>query len=96
MEPISRRRALQLGGLGLALTIVGGVGVTRSIPTIPVDPVTGFDAVEPPALRSTGGTLQVRLEAALARTRVAGREATVLGYNGTRWEIVARRPRSAS
>jgi len=29
MQPISRRAALPLGGIGLACTIVGGIGLTR-------------------------------------------------------------------
>ena len=81
MKPISRRRAIQLGGLGLAGTVLGGIGLGRAV-TAPLDPVSGATLVEPEALRSTGGELRVRLEAAEGRVRVAGRTATTLGYNG--------------
>jgi multicomponent Na+:H+ antiporter subunit D len=82
MRPITRRRALQLGGLGLAATVVGGCG-----PPAPgrsrFDPVVGDPLAEPPVLRSRGGVLQVRLEAAEARVPLAGWEAATLAYNGS-------------
>ncbi|MEP6463883.1 MAG: multicopper oxidase family protein [Frankiaceae bacterium] len=81
MDPISRRRALQLGGLGLASAVLGGVGLTREGGSR-FDPATGATLVEPPVLVSTAGTLRVRLEAAQGTIRVAGRAATTLGYNG--------------
>lgn len=81
MQPISRRRALQLGGLGVASTLVGGLGLARSV-TSAFAPATDVALLEPTALRSAGGELAVRLEVAQGRVRVAGRQATVLGYNG--------------
>ena len=81
MEPISRRRALQLGGLGLVGTTVGGIGLTRGV-TSWFDPVSGTALSEPTVVRSTNGALRLRLVAAQGPVRVAGREATVLGYNG--------------
>ena len=81
MQSISRRRALQLGGLGLASTLVGGAGMWREV-TARFEPRTGAALVQPPALRSTGGRLQVRLEAAEGPVRVAGRNGSVLSYNG--------------
>ncbi len=81
MRPISRRHALQLGGLGLAGTIVGGVGLARHI-TSRFDPAGGAALIEPQVLRSTGGELDARLEAAARRVHMAGREATTLSYNG--------------
>ena len=81
MEPISRRRALQLGSLGLASTIIGGTGLVRAVDAR-FDPVAGAAAVEPLLLPSAAGELQVRLEAAEGTVKVAGREATTLGYNG--------------
>jgi FtsP/CotA-like multicopper oxidase with cupredoxin domain len=80
VEPISRRRALQLGGLGLAGMAVGGIGLTRGV-TARFDPVIGTALSEPTVVRSTDGTLRLRLVAAQGPVRVAGREATVLGYN---------------
>ena len=81
MEPISRRRALLLGGLGVASTVIGGAGLVRTI-TGGFEPAAGAALVEPPMLASTGGRLQVRLEASEGLVTVAGRQATVLRYNG--------------
>ncbi|MGD9525571.1 MAG: multicopper oxidase family protein [Pseudonocardia sp.] len=81
MQPISRRRALQLGGFGLAATVVGGVGLAATAGP-GFSATSGTDLVEPDVLRSSGGMLQVRLEAAAQRVPLAGGEATVLGYNG--------------
>jgi FtsP/CotA-like multicopper oxidase with cupredoxin domain len=81
IRPISRRRALQLGGLGLASTVIGGVGLARQV-TSRFDPAVGAAPIEPPVLRGTGGVLDVRLEAAERRVRLAEREATTLSYNG--------------
>lgn len=81
MKPISRRTALQLGGLGVAGTVIGGVGLTRGIGSR-FDPVSGATLTEPPTLRSTSGRLQVRLEAAERRLTLAGAPATTFCYNG--------------
>jgi FtsP/CotA-like multicopper oxidase with cupredoxin domain len=81
LRPISRRRALQLGGLGLTATIIGGAGLAWEA-TSRFDPVAGATLTEPTVLRSAGGALDVRLVAAQGRVRLAGREATMLGYNG--------------
>jgi FtsP/CotA-like multicopper oxidase with cupredoxin domain len=81
MHPISRRRVLRLGGLGLAATAAAGCGLPAPGGSR-FDPVAGATLGEPPAMRSTGGVLQVRLEAAEVRVPLAGREATTLAYNG--------------
>jgi FtsP/CotA-like multicopper oxidase with cupredoxin domain len=81
MQPISRRHALQLGGLGVAATVVGGVGLIRGAGS-PFAPVVGADLVEPLVLRSSDGVLRVRLEAAETRVPLAGGEASTLAYNG--------------
>ena len=81
MDPICRRRALQLGGVGLASTVVGGLGLAQQV-TSQFEPVGGAALVEPEVLRSTGGRLEVRLEAGEGRVTLAGREAYTLGYNG--------------
>ncbi|MGD9529523.1 multicopper oxidase family protein [Pseudonocardia sp.] len=81
IPPISRRRALQLGGLGLAATVVGGAGLAAAAGSR-FSPTPGAELSEPAVLRSTGGLLQVRLEAAEQRVPLAGGEATILGYNG--------------
>ena len=54
MEPISRRRALTLGGLGVASTVIGGTGLLRTI-TARFEPAADAALVEPPMLASTGG-----------------------------------------
>ena len=86
MQPISRRRALQLGGLGLAAAVAGGIGLGRELTS-----GTGADGgggagggplAEPAVLRSSGGELQLQLEAAQGPVRLAGRSATALTYNG--------------
>jgi FtsP/CotA-like multicopper oxidase with cupredoxin domain len=81
MEPISRRRALQLGGLGLTAVATGAVGVAATWPA-PSTRVTGTGPAEPPVLRSANGLLEVQLVAAQGRLQVADREATTLSYNG--------------
>jgi FtsP/CotA-like multicopper oxidase with cupredoxin domain len=82
MKPISRRAALTMGGAGLVSTVVGGTGLWRELTTSALDPVTGGTFTEPDVLRSDGGRLEVRLEAALGAHDVAGRRATTMGYNG--------------
>ena len=81
MRPISRRRALQLGGAGFAATVVGGAGLGWEA-TSRFDPVPGGRLAEPSAVRSVDGALDLRLEVSEGRARVAGRTATVLRYNG--------------
>lgn len=82
MKPISRRAVLTMGGLGLAGTAVGGTGLWRELNPSVLKPVTGESFTQPEILRSQDGRLQVRLEAAFATHRVAGREAWTMGYNG--------------
>ena len=81
MPPISRRKALLLGGLGASATIAGGAGLWSSLNSRP-SPVTGLDLSQPAALRSSGGILAATLEAAPGRLLLAGRQAGALGYNG--------------
>ncbi len=81
MEPISRRGALVLGGLGLAGTVAGGAGLFWSW-TSGFASVSGARFAGPSELRSTEGLLQIDLTAAPGKVQVAGAAATVLGYNG--------------
>lgn len=82
MQPIDRRTALTLGGLGLLGTAVGGGGLFWQQSPSTLDPLTGAALTEPPELLSEAGSLVVRLEAASGSHVVAGRRATTLGYNG--------------
>ena len=81
MRPITRRQALQLGGVGLLSAAVGGTGLALGGGSR-LDPEVGAEMAEPETLRSADGALQVRLEAVSGPVRIAGREATAYGYNG--------------
>ena len=62
MRTISRRRALLVGGVGVAATTAGGAGVIWAL-TFPPGPVTGAKLVQPLDQRSVDGQLQLRLAA---------------------------------
>ncbi|WP_104172934.1 multicopper oxidase family protein [Arthrobacter sp. Y81] len=81
MQPISRRQALLLGGLGAAGTAAGATGMIWALSS-PPDPVTGAKLVQPQDQRSADRLLQVRLEAAPGQILLAGKQAAALGYNG--------------
>ncbi|WP_034714995.1 multicopper oxidase family protein [Intrasporangium chromatireducens] len=81
MEPISRRQALILGGLGTASIVAGGAGLFWTANTGFV-PSTAQRFTEPAALRSVNGALQLTLTAAEGPAQIAGRHATALTYNG--------------
>jgi len=81
VQPISRRKALLLGGLGVAGTAAGGAGLIWTLTSRPA-PVTGGELTQPSDQRSTDGRLQVRLEAGPGQMQLAGRQASALGYNG--------------
>mgnify|MGYP000524078634 FL=1 len=74
----SRRRLLTLGGLGAAAAAVGGWSTWQAVGTSGSGD-TAF--AEPPVLASSGGVLDVTLEAAPGVT-LAGRSTRALGYNG--------------
>ncbi|MGX5714898.1 multicopper oxidase family protein [Arthrobacter sp. MAHUQ-56] len=82
MRPISRRQALLLGGVGAAATAAGGAGLVWSLSS-PSTPSSGGELVQPDEVRSEGGRLEVQLEAAPAQVRLAGRQVSALGYNGS-------------
>src|SRR5664279_5679969 len=82
MRPLSRRRALQLGGLGVAGIVVGSTGLAWA-GTTRYDPVAGENLTAPAILTSTTGNLTLTLEAAAGRGALAGRDATTLRYNGS-------------
>ncbi|GAA4677689.1 multicopper oxidase family protein [Pseudonocardia yuanmonensis] len=88
MTRISRRRALALGGAGVAATIAGAAGwVATDGPITPVgDRVQGGSPDEelarPAELVGRDGRLDVELVAA-AGVRIAGRDTRALGFNGS-------------
>src|SRR5450830_93782 len=81
MEPISRRSALILGGVGAAAVITGGTGLVWSLAS-DGSAVAGPAMKEPEILRSTNGRLDVRLTTAAATVEIAGTQVTALTYNG--------------
>jgi len=82
MRPISRRHALQLGGLGLLSAAVGGTGLLWPRGSL-LQPRSGAGLAEPDTLRSADGVLRVRLEAAEGPVTIGGRSATAFSYNGS-------------
>ncbi|SDP13569.1 Multicopper oxidase with three cupredoxin domains (includes cell division protein FtsP and spore coat protein CotA) [Arthrobacter sp. ok909] len=82
MQPLSRRSALLLGGLGVAGTAAGAAGLAWTLTSLSA-PVTGAALTHPAELLSAGGSLALELEAARGPVQIAGRQATALGYNGT-------------
>ncbi|WP_206477456.1 multicopper oxidase family protein [Microbacterium sp. KRD172] len=81
MEPLTRRQALILAGAGTASLVVGSTGLLLSADS-GSDSAAGQMLVEPRVMRSVNGALKVELSAAEGKARVAGRQATVLAYNG--------------
>ncbi len=81
MQPLTRRNALLLGGLGVAGTAAGAAGLAWTLASRGA-PATGAALTLPAELRSTGGTLALELEAGRGPMQLAGRRATALGYNG--------------
>lgn len=83
MEPISRRRALQLGGLGLTAAVVGGVGLAwQGSRGTGSETTTAAGWSEPATLASTDGELSLALEATEGRFPLAGSWVRGLGFNG--------------
>ena len=82
MQPLSRRNAMLLGGLGVAgnrgrrsgTRLDAGVPAARRL----LEPAL----TRPAELRSAGGSLALELEARRGPMLLAGRRATALGYNG--------------
>lgn len=85
--PISRRRAIILGGVGAAAVATGAVGWLAASAGAPsggrlLAGGTGGELTLPPVLDSQGGRLEVVLTAA-SGARLAGHDTHALGYNGT-------------
>jgi FtsP/CotA-like multicopper oxidase with cupredoxin domain len=86
-EPISRRRALTLLGLGTAAVAAGtagwAAGVGAPAGSTRLEPgASGAPLRQPEMIASRDGTLDVTLTAA-AGVRLAGRDTSAWGYNGT-------------
>ncbi|OFI38197.1 copper oxidase [Arthrobacter sp. SW1] len=82
MQPVSRRAALLLGGLGLAGTAAGAAGLYLYLAPSP-EQAGGVGLAQAPVLRSSAGRLELRLEAAQVTVPIAGRPASCFAYNGS-------------
>ena len=87
--PISRRRALVLGGAGVVAVVAGTTGWIATADNGPGPTGNGSGTAEtgaelgaPPLLDSSEGRLQIELVAAPG-VRLAGRDTRALGFNGT-------------
>ncbi|MBW0091939.1 multicopper oxidase family protein [Pseudonocardia sp. KRD-184] len=85
--PISRRRAIVLGGLGAASLAIGATGWVATSAGVRTGgrlraADTGAELRQPQVLDSADGRLQVELTAA-AGVRLAGHDTRALGYNVT-------------
>ncbi|MGV8896325.1 MAG: multicopper oxidase family protein [Rhodoglobus sp.] len=86
MEPISRRTALALGGVGALFVVAGGAGlatVLSSTPGVPPLAPDGSELAQPKLLRSVDGLLKVDLVAARSPVVIGGIRVNALTYNGT-------------
>ena len=88
-QPISRRRALVIGGAGVAALAAGTAGwISTGFPTAAPGGTTldagatGEPLARPAELTARDGRLQVELVAA-AGVRLAGRDTRALGFNGS-------------
>ena len=86
MEPMTRRSALTLGGVGAAFVIAGGAGLvsvwsTRSEPGS--SRTTGTEVLQPALIRSTNGALDVTLTAAASVVVIGGTTVNAFTYNGS-------------
>lgn len=81
MQPISRRSALLLGGVGIAGVFIGGAGLYQGW-TPSLIPNGGGELLEPKTFKSLDGLLSMNLSAAEGSALIAGQQAKVLSYNG--------------
>ncbi|MET4780385.1 multicopper oxidase family protein [Glaciihabitans sp. UYNi722] len=89
MDPISRRTALTLGGVGGALVLAGGAGLvwdwsTTGQSTSPSTPSpSGKMLTQPELIRSANGLLEVALTASRSPITISGTTVDALSYNGS-------------
>jgi hypothetical protein len=83
-EPLSRRSALALGGIGAALVIAGGTGIVWTVATIGSSaPLrSGKELTQPTPLRSIDGLLNVALVAGPSTMMIGGTAVKAMTYNG--------------
>lgn len=86
MEPLSRRSALTLGGVGAAFAVVGSAGLvwdwtttTRSTSAS----IGGNQLTQPKLLRSANGLLDVTLAATQSAVMIGGATVHALTYDGS-------------
>lgn len=86
MEPITRRSALALGGVGAAVVLVGGAGLASVWSTRSASPTlatTGAELIEPHVMRSVDGVLDVSLTARPSVVAIGGTTVNAITYNGS-------------
>ena len=86
MEPLSRRAALTLGGVGATFVVVGGAGLlsewSANSGSLSPSP-TGTELAQPPVIRSANGVLEVTLSTARSPVAIGGTTVNALTYNGS-------------
>ncbi len=85
---INRRQSLQLGAVGAAGIVVGGIGLSQTGLPWTTGPVSngadsGLELMQPDVLRSENGVLRVELVLAETEVELAGTMARMLTYNGS-------------
>ncbi len=86
MEPISRRTALTLGGVGAAFVLAGCTAPASEGPTSPgptAPSPTGAELAQPNVIRSANGVLDVTLAAGPSPVVIGGTTVNALTYNGS-------------
>jgi FtsP/CotA-like multicopper oxidase with cupredoxin domain len=86
MQPISRRTALTLGGVGAAFVLAGSAGLAWDLSSNvgPSSPSPRRnELLQPSSIRSADGALDLTLTAAASPIVIGGRTVNALTYNGT-------------
>ena len=87
-DRINRRQSLQMGAVGAAGIVIGGVGLSRtglpwSASSVGNNEDPDLDWVQPAMMRSQDGVLRTELVVARTEVQLAGTTAHMLTYNGT-------------
>ncbi|RMB61801.1 multicopper oxidase family protein [Tessaracoccus antarcticus] len=87
-DGINRRQTLQMGAVGAAGILVGGVGLSQTgLPwtagSLGSTPNSGRELVQPAELRSRDGVLRTELVASRTEVDIAGVAGRMLTYNGS-------------